>query len=154
MKTLGNILWFVLGGWWTGTLYFLLGCLLCATIIGIPIGKALFQYAKLMYFPFGKAIVRETFIKGKENVSAVRSVGGTIANIIWFPFGLIGFAMNIGVMLACFVSIIFIPVGIVLARSCVFLLAPIGAKVITQEEKQAILNANARAAKNTQSPVA
>ena len=145
MKTLGNILWFVLGGWWTGTLYFLLGCLFCVTIIGIPIGKALFQYAKLMYFPFGKAIVRETFIKGKENVSGIRKVGGVIANIIWFPIGLVTFVLNIGIMLLCFVTIILIPVGIVIARSCVFLLMPIGAKVITKEEKQAILNAGAQA---------
>ena len=89
MATLGNILWFLFFGWWSALLYLLEGCLCCITIIGIPIGKALFQYAKLMAFPFGKTIVRETTIKGKENVSVVRRVFGTIANIIWLPFGLV-----------------------------------------------------------------
>ena len=141
MRTLGNILWFCLGGFITGTFYILLGALLCLTIIGIPIGKAMFQYGILMYFPFGKVIVRETFVKGKENVSMIRRVGGVILNIIWFPFGLGMLIANLGLMLACFLSIIFIPVGIVVARSSVFLLTPIGARVITKEEYQARLTA-------------
>ncbi len=55
MRTLGNILWFILGGWWNFLLYASLGVLFCITIIGIPVGKALFQYAKLMALPFGKS---------------------------------------------------------------------------------------------------
>lgn len=102
----------------------------------------MFQYAYLIMFPFGKQIVRETFIKGTENVSVVRRVGGIIANVLWFPFGLILMLASIVEMLACFISIIFIPAGIVLARSCVFLLCPIGAKVITKDEYRAILYAN------------
>lgn len=142
MSCLGNVLWFVLGGWWTALMYILLGVLFCITIIGIPIGKACFQYAKLMAFPFGKEIVKETFIKGKENVSAVRRVFGFIANIIWFPFGLVTLIGNIGLMLVCCITIILIPVAVVLARSCKFLLWPVGAKVISKEEYQAIVNAN------------
>lgn len=139
MRTLGNVLWFVIMGWWQGIACLLAGALFCITIIGIPIGKAMFQYAYLICFPFGKCIVRETFIK--NNVSQIRQVGGVILNIIWFPFGVIGLLISITEMLACFLSIIFIPVGVVLARSCVFMLFPIGAKVITQEEYQAILTA-------------
>lgn len=95
-----------------------------------------------MMFPFGKQIVRETFVKGEENVSSIRKVGGTIANVIWFPFGFIAMLFSLAEMLVCFLSIIFIPVGIVLARSCYFMLFPIGAKVITKEEYQAIMTAN------------
>ena len=141
MATLGNILWFLFFGWWSALLYLLEGCLCCITIIGIPIGKALFQYAKLMAFPFGKTIVRETTIKGKENVSVVRRVFGTIANIIWLPFGLVNFLAMIGQIVVCAITIILIPVAVVLARSCKFLFWPIGAKVITQAEYQAILTA-------------
>lgn len=85
MRTLANIIWFLLGGWWTALGYLLLGVLLCITIVGIPIGKALFQYAKLMAVPFGKEIIKETELKGAENVSMIRKVGGTIVNIIWLP---------------------------------------------------------------------
>lgn len=143
MRLLGNILWFILGGWWSFLLYGFLGVVFCITIIGIPIGKSLFQYAKLMAFPFGKVIVRETDIKGKENVSAIRRVGGVIANILWLPLGIITFIGSIGVMLICFISIILIPVGVVIAKSCTFLLWPIGAKVITKEEAEAIRMTNA-----------
>ena len=133
MALFGNIIWFILGGWANFLLYALLGVLFCITIIGIPVGKALFQYAKLMTFPFGKVIIKETELKGKENVSAIRRVGGTIANILWLPVGIATFIANIGLMLVCFVTIIGIPVGIVIAKSCKFLLWPVGAKVVTKE---------------------
>lgn len=142
MSTLGNILWFLIMGWWQGLICALCGMIFCATIIGIPIGKAMFQYAYLMMFPFGKQIVRETFVKGEENVSSVRKIGGIIANVLWFPIGFIAMLCSMAEMLLCFISIIFIPVGIVLARSCYFMLFPIGAKVIKKEEYQALLTAN------------
>lgn len=143
MQLLGNILWFILGGWWSFLLYALLGVLFCITIIGIPIGKSLFQYAKLMAFPFGKVIMKETEIKGKENVAAVRRVGGLIANILWLPFGIAAFVVSIGTMIVCTITIILIPVAVVLAKSCVFLLWPVGAKVVTKEEAEAIRMRNA-----------
>lgn len=134
MALLGNIIWFILVGWWNFLLYGFMGLLWCITIIGIPIGKALFQYAKLMTLPFGKVIIKETELKGKENVSAIRRVGGTIANIIWLPIGIILFILNIGTMIACAITIIGIPVAVVIAKSCKFLIWPVGAKVITKEE--------------------
>ena len=142
MKTLGNMLWFVLGGWWSGTIHMLAGALFFVTIIGAPIGLALFEYGKLMYFPFGKSIVRDSFVKGKGNVSPTVTALQTAMNIVWLPFGIFLFIGNLGLMLACFVSIIFIPFGIVIARSCKFLLWPVGAKVIKKEIEQAIHTAN------------
>ena len=71
MVTLGNIIWFVVFGWWNWLFYTFSGIICCITIIGIPIGKAMFQYAKLMVLPFGKVIIKETELKGKENVSAI-----------------------------------------------------------------------------------
>lgn len=138
MALLGNILWFILGGWWNFLLYGFLGCVCCVTIIGIPIGKALFQYAKLMALPFGKVIVKETDIKGKENVAAVRRVGGTIANILWLPVGVISFILNIGLIVASAITIIGIPIAVVIAKSCTFLLWPVGARVITKQEAETL----------------
>lgn len=138
MTLLGNIIWFIFFGWWNFLLYGFLGLVCCATIIGIPIGKALFQYAKLMTFPFGKVIIKETELKGKENVSAIRRVGGTIANILWLPVGIITFILNIGTMIVCAITIIGIPVAVVIAKSCKFLIWPVGAKVITKDEAEAL----------------
>lgn len=58
------------------------------TIVGIPIGKAHFLFASLHAMPFGKEIVHESEIVGK-NVSLVSRFFGTLANIIWLPFGLV-----------------------------------------------------------------
>lgn len=138
MVLLGNIIWFILFGWWSFLLYAVLGGICYITIIGIPIGKALFQYAKLMALPYGKVIIAETELKGKENVAAVRQVGGVIANIIWLPVGVLTFILNIGVMIAAAITIIGIPFAVVVARSCKFLLWPVGAKVITKEQYETL----------------
>ena len=45
MRILGNILWFILGGIWLGLSWFLLGVLLCITLIGIPFGVQCFKAA-------------------------------------------------------------------------------------------------------------
>lgn len=98
----------------------------------------MFQYAKLMAFPFGKVIVKETDIKGVENVSKVRRVGGMIANILWLPFGICFFLASIVEIIGLAITIIGIPVAIVIAKSGKFLIWLIGAKVIIQAEAQNI----------------
>lgn len=57
MKTLGNILWFLFGGFVGGMAYILAGCLWCITVIGIPVGLQCFKLAGLAFFPFGKDVV-------------------------------------------------------------------------------------------------
>jgi uncharacterized membrane protein YccF (DUF307 family) len=56
-STVGNIIWFVLGGWWLGLLHLLTGILLCLTIIGIPLGIANFKLINVCLRPFGRRIV-------------------------------------------------------------------------------------------------
>ncbi|MBQ1692951.1 MAG: hypothetical protein II019_01705, partial [Bacteroidales bacterium] len=53
MTLIGNILWFVLGGFLVALLYFLGGLMMCVTIIGIPFGIQLFKIAGLALCPFG-----------------------------------------------------------------------------------------------------
>lgn len=140
MKTVGNVIWFILFGWEQVIIYGLLGVIMCMTIIGIPVGIALFQFAKLVCFPFGKEIVRTHEIK---EVSSVARVGSVIANIIWFPFGLIMAITDIILAIACCITIIWIPVGIVYFRCAKFIIFPSGARVVTKEEaiiKQNIKN--------------
>ena len=38
MNFLGNIIWFLLGGFLTAMMYFIGGLVMCITIIGIPFG--------------------------------------------------------------------------------------------------------------------
>jgi uncharacterized membrane protein YccF (DUF307 family) len=57
ISVVGNILWLVLAGWWLALAHLLTGCLLCLTIIGIPLGVASFKMAGGALVPFGKRIV-------------------------------------------------------------------------------------------------
>ena len=56
-SSLGNVLWFILGGWWLALLHLITGVLLCLTIIGIPFGLANFKLINVSMRPFGREIV-------------------------------------------------------------------------------------------------
>ena len=53
----GNILWFVLGGWYLALTHFLTGLVLCIFVITIPLAIQDFKLAGLALAPFGKEIV-------------------------------------------------------------------------------------------------
>ena len=58
MNILGNILWFIFGGLFSGLLWLLAGLIWCITIIGIPFGKQFFKLAQLSLMSFGAQTVR------------------------------------------------------------------------------------------------
>lgn len=58
LSVVANILWFVLCGWWLALAHLLSGCLLCLTIVGIPLGVADFKMAGAALVPFGREIVK------------------------------------------------------------------------------------------------
>jgi uncharacterized membrane protein YccF (DUF307 family) len=56
-STLGNVIWFVLAGWWLALGHLIGGILLCLTIIGIPLGLANFKLIPISITPLGREIV-------------------------------------------------------------------------------------------------
>ena len=56
-----NVIWMIVSGWELALANFILGCILCITIIGIPWGKQFFKIAKLALAPFG-AVVERTHV--------------------------------------------------------------------------------------------
>jgi uncharacterized membrane protein YccF (DUF307 family) len=54
---IGNVIWFVLCGWWLALLHIIGGVLLCLTIIGIPLGLANFKLVPVSLLPMGREIV-------------------------------------------------------------------------------------------------
>lgn len=74
MHTLGNVIWFLLGGFLIFFGYLLGGVVMCLTIIGIPFGVQSFKLAGAVLAPFGKKVVEE------ERAAGVVSV---LMNIIW-----------------------------------------------------------------------
>ena len=56
MKVIGNILWFLLGGFIIAIIYYLVGLLMCITVVGIPFGMQHFKMIVPALLPFGKEI--------------------------------------------------------------------------------------------------
>jgi uncharacterized membrane protein YccF (DUF307 family) len=54
---IGNVIWFVLAGWWLAIGHLVTGVLMCLTIIGIPLGLANFKLIPVSLTPFGREIV-------------------------------------------------------------------------------------------------
>jgi uncharacterized membrane protein YccF (DUF307 family) len=54
---IGNIIWFILAGWWLALGHLVTGVLMCLTIIGIPLGLANFKLIPVSLTPFGREIV-------------------------------------------------------------------------------------------------
>ncbi len=53
-----NVIWFIISGIELALGNFILGCLFCITIIGIPFGMQFFKIAKLALAPFGAVVVK------------------------------------------------------------------------------------------------
>jgi uncharacterized membrane protein YccF (DUF307 family) len=54
---IGNVIWFVLCGWWLALGHLVTGVALCITIIGIPLGLANFKLIPVSLLPLGREIV-------------------------------------------------------------------------------------------------
>lgn len=57
LGTIGNIIWFVLAGWWLALGHLVTALLLAITIVGIPFAWAHLKLAGLALWPIGKVIV-------------------------------------------------------------------------------------------------
>ena len=139
MAIIGNFFWFIIWGWFQALIWLILAGIFAITIIGLPIARAFLEFAKLTAFPFGKEIVRDTELYGKENVSIFSKIISVILNIIWFPVGLTLCIVYFTSALAWFVTIIFIPFGIICFRMGKFIIFPIGVRVV--KKGQVALNA-------------
>lgn len=56
-----NVIWDIPLGFVIGLVYFVLGLVLCATVIGIFVGRHLFKVAKFAFSPFGAKIDRDWY---------------------------------------------------------------------------------------------
>jgi len=60
LSVVGNVLWFVLAGWWLALEHLIAGALLCLTVIGIPLGVGSFKMASAALVPFGREVVKKS----------------------------------------------------------------------------------------------
>ena len=57
LGTIGNVIWFVLAGWWLAVMHISAAVALTITIIGIPFAWAHVKLAIASLFPIGKKVV-------------------------------------------------------------------------------------------------
>lgn len=129
MSTIGNILWFVLGGFFMGLGWWLVGLLCAITIVGLPWAKACFVIGQFAFLPFGKEAVSRAVVSGVQDIGT--GTLGTIGNVLWFIFAGIWLALgHLASALACFVTIIGIPFGVQHIKLALIALAPVGKTIV------------------------
>lgn len=119
MRTIGNIIWILLGGIWTALCWVIIGVVFYITIVGIPLGRQAFKMASLTLAPFGRTV---TYGGGAPSL---------IANIFWLI--LAGIPMALAYVIAgvlCCITIIAIPFGIQSFKMAKLSLMPFGSQVL------------------------
>src|SRR6266542_665734 len=104
MRTLGNLLWLVLVGWWLAIAYVLAGILACLLIVTIPFGLQAFKLAAFTVWPFGRVVVPR--LDAEPGIDAV-------ANLVWFV--LLGLPLAVAHVVAGIVlcaTVVGIPLGL------------------------------------------
>lgn len=121
MKTLGNLLWMIFGGFIIAIEYVVASLLLMITIIGIPFGIQTLKLAELALWPFGR-----------DTRTSPSSSGclGVIMNLVWIVIG--GFwifltHVILGILL--YITIIGIPFGKQHFKLAALSLTPFGREV-------------------------
>lgn len=73
-----NFLWLVFGGLVIAVIYFIVGLLMCVTIVGIPFGLQLFKLGSYVLWPFGHELVNGPGEPGCISV---------VMNLLWILLG-------------------------------------------------------------------
>ena len=74
MRTLGNIIWLIVGGLLSSLSAFVTGILLCITIIFIPIGLQYFKLAGFLLWPLGKEVKEVSGTTTKRVINIVYAI--------------------------------------------------------------------------------
>ena len=122
MRTLLNVIWLVLSGFWLFLGYMLAGIILCVLIVTIPWGIASFRIAGYALWPFGRQIIEKP--RG--------GVGAFLGNVVWVV--LAGWWLAIGHIvsgIALCLTIIGIPMGIADFKMVPISLMPLGKDIVS-----------------------
>jgi uncharacterized membrane protein YccF (DUF307 family) len=129
VRTLLNIIWFLLAGFWLFLEYIFFGIIACIFIITIPAGVACFRMASYVIWPFGREVVK------RPDAGA----GSTFMNVVWFLVA--GLWLTIGhitTAIAQFVTIIGIPLAIANLKLIPVTCFPFGKEVVDSPDASII----------------
>ena len=125
VRTLLNIIWLVLSGFWLFLGYVAAGILLCILILTIPWGIASFRIAGYALWPFGRDVVAKP----------TAGVGAFLGNVVWVI--LAGWWLAIAHILsgiALCITIIGIPLGIAEFKMVPISLMPLGKEIVSTRQ--------------------
>lgn len=144
MRTVLNILNFILGGFLTTLSWLFATVVSIIFIFTLPLTRSCWEITKLSLLPYGNEDVHVDELEpGRKN--ALMNSGGTLLNIIWLVFfGWWLCVMHIMTGIAQCITIIGIPVGIANFKIAAIALWPVGRRVVSVEVAQAAREANAR----------
>ncbi|HAT2682638.1 TPA: YccF domain-containing protein [Kluyvera intermedia] len=144
MRTVLNILNFVLGGFAT-TLGWLLATILSVVlVITLPLTRSCWEITKLSLIPWGNEAVHVDELN-PDSKNTLMNAGGTVLNILWFVlFGWWLCVMHIVAGIIQCITIIGIPVGIANFKIAAIAIWPVGRRVVSVEVARAAREANAR----------
>ena len=118
MSFIGNVIFFVLGGFLIVLGYLLGGILLCLTIIGIPFGIQCFKLAGGVLAPFGREV---------RDINSPDSTLSVLLNILWIILPGLELAIMHLVLAAFFaLTIIGIPIAAQHIKLLPLVLLPFG----------------------------
>ena len=125
MRTIGNILWFLLAGLWLAIGYAAAGLVAFVLIVTIPFGIASFRLAGYVIWPFGRTVVWR------------REAGfwSVLGNVVWLL--VVGWELALGHLAAGLLlclTIIGIPFGVACWKMVPLALFPLGRRVVSIDE--------------------
>ncbi|CAM5563590.1 YccF domain-containing protein [Streptomyces griseorubiginosus] len=121
MKTILNVIWLILSGFWLFLAYLAAGVLLCITIIGIPFGIAAFRIGVYALWPFGYTTIE------RRDAGAPSCLG----NVLWLVLAGWWLALgHIATGLVLCLTIIGIPFGIANFKLIPVSLFPLGREIV------------------------
>jgi uncharacterized membrane protein YccF (DUF307 family) len=127
MRTVLNVIWLVLCGFWMALAYALAGLICFAfffLVITIPFGIAAFRIAGYVLWPFGRTTERR----------GGAGVGSLVGNILWIIF--LGWELALGHLITGAVlclTIIGIPLGLANFKIIPISLMPLGVRIVPSD---------------------
>lgn len=136
MRFAGNVIWFVLGGWYTAAFWIIGAAVFAISVVGLPLTRAALEMAKMSAWPFGKEVVHVRDLD-RKSLSAGTAVTGTIGfifNLLWAcTFGILLFLSYLVAGILCCLTIIGIPFGLQSFKLAGISLWPVGRRVVPVE---------------------
>jgi uncharacterized membrane protein YccF (DUF307 family) len=121
VRTVGNVLWFVLAGLWLAIGYVVAGVVAFVLLVTIPFGIASFRLAGYVLWPFGRTVVWKP----------QAGIWSLIGNVVWIV--VVGWELAVAHVVAglllC-VTIVGIPLGLAAFKMVPLALIPLGREVV------------------------